>query len=116
MRGHWLAPGEEYQEIAYEALRAATGPMLRRMLAWISIVGSEHVPATGPALVVSNHRSLLDPLLLGLGVDRHIHFVAASWLGKLMGPMLRPSGVLFLPTRRHRAEALLECAGAALHK
>ncbi|HEY9856401.1 MAG TPA: 1-acyl-sn-glycerol-3-phosphate acyltransferase, partial [Stenomitos sp.] len=30
--------------------------------------------------------------------------------------MLRPSGVLFLPARRHRAEALLECGGAALHK
>lgn len=116
MRGHWLAPGEEYQEVAYEALRALSYPLLRRMLAWIAIEGTEHVPATGPALVVANHRSLLDPWLIGLGLDRHVHFVADSWLGRVMGPMLRPSGVLFLPTRRHRAEALLECGGEALRK
>lgn len=114
MGRHWLAPGEEEQEVAYEALRAFTTPLLRRLLAWISLEGVEHVPHSGPALIVSNHRSLLDPLLIGLGLERHVHFVADSWLGRLLGPMLRPSGVLFLPVRSHRTDALLEGAGEAL--
>lgn len=114
MARHWLAPGEEQQERAYEAMRTVVAPVLRRMLSWIQFEGTEHVPATGPALLVSNHRSLADPFLIGLGLDRHVHWVADSWLGRAMGPVLRPMGVIFLPTRHHRTGALLECAGDAL--
>lgn len=114
MRRHWLAPGEERQEAVYEAMRAVAAPVLRRMLTWIRFEGLEHVPTSGPAILAANHRSLVDPLLIGLGIERHVHFVADSWLGRAMGPLLRPSGVLFLPARRHRTEALLERAGAAL--
>lgn len=114
MRGHWLAPGEETQEVAYEALRAVSAPLLRRVLTWIAVEGAEHVPAAGPALLVANHRSLLDPFLIGLGLERHVHFVADSWLGRVVGPVLARSGVLFLPGQRHRTAALLARGGAAL--
>lgn len=114
MPRHWLAPGEEAQERAYEAVRTMVAPVLRRMLTWIQFEGGEHVPAEGPAILVANHRSLVDPLLIGLGVDRHVHWVADSWLGRAMGPLLRPAGVLFLPASRHRTGALVTCAGAAL--
>lgn len=116
MKGHWLARGEEAQELAYEAMRALTTPLLRHMLAWIAIEGAEHVPASGPAILVSNHRSPLDPFLIALGVERHVHFVADSWLGRVVGPVLRSSGVLFLPTKQHRTAALLESGGQALEK
>lgn len=116
MRSHWLAPGEEVQELAYETVRALTAPILHRVLTWIAFEGAEYVPPAGPALLVSNHRSLLDPLLIGLGLERHVHFVADSWLGRIVGPVLRSSGVLFLPARRHRTSALLECGGEALKR
>lgn len=116
MKGHWLAPGEEVQELAYETVRALTAPILRRMLTWIAFEGAEHVPPAGSALLVSNHRSPLDPLLIALGLERHVHFVADSWLGRMMGPALRSSGVLFLPARHHRTSALLESGGAALRR
>jgi 1-acyl-sn-glycerol-3-phosphate acyltransferase len=38
----------------------------------IEYYGLEHVPATGPALIVSNHQSYLDPLLVGAALPRSV--------------------------------------------
>ena len=46
----------------------------------IRVFGREHVPATGGALVVSNHQSHLDPILVGLSCDRRLNFVARDTL------------------------------------
>jgi acyl-[acyl-carrier-protein]-phospholipid O-acyltransferase/long-chain-fatty-acid--[acyl-carrier-protein] ligase len=40
------------------------------------VVGSEHVPKTGPALIVSNHLSLMDGFLIGWGArHRRVRFM-----------------------------------------
>ena len=39
--------------------------VLMRLLFRLEAVGREHVPATGPVLIVSNHVSVLDPPLVG---------------------------------------------------
>jgi len=41
----------------------------------IRIIGQEHVPFRGPALLVSNHVSFVDALLIGASVQRFIRFV-----------------------------------------
>jgi acyl-[acyl-carrier-protein]-phospholipid O-acyltransferase/long-chain-fatty-acid--[acyl-carrier-protein] ligase len=41
----------------------------------IRIVGQEHVPAEGPALLVSNHVSFVDALLIGASMQRFIRFM-----------------------------------------
>src|SRR5579872_3283781 len=49
--------------------------------------GVEHVPARGPALLVVNHQSFLDPVMAGLRIDRPLRFLARSSLYR--GPLIR---------------------------
>jgi len=46
--------------------------------------GTEHVPAAGPLLVVSNHQSHLDPVLVGVACSRQLHALARRSL--FVGP------------------------------
>jgi 1-acyl-sn-glycerol-3-phosphate acyltransferase len=46
----------------------------------IRVRGREHVPATGGALVLSNHQSHLDPVLVGLATDRRLNYLARDTL------------------------------------
>ena len=46
----------------------------------IRVVGHEHVPAAGGALVVANHQCLLDPMLVGLSFRRRMNFLARDTL------------------------------------
>src|SRR5205823_5147389 len=38
--------------------------------------GARHVPAKGPALLIANHQSYLDPVLVGLAARRHLCYLA----------------------------------------
>jgi 1-acyl-sn-glycerol-3-phosphate acyltransferase len=42
--------------------------------------GWQHVPRNGPALLISNHQSYLDPTLAGLAARRHLCFLAKQEL------------------------------------
>jgi 1-acyl-sn-glycerol-3-phosphate acyltransferase len=46
----------------------------------IRVSGREHVPAEGAALVLSNHQSHLDPVLIGLACDRRLNYLARQSL------------------------------------
>jgi 1-acyl-sn-glycerol-3-phosphate acyltransferase len=46
----------------------------------IRVFGREHVPRSGGVLVVSNHQSHLDPVLVGLSCDRRLNYVARDTL------------------------------------
>ncbi|HLJ96342.1 MAG TPA: lysophospholipid acyltransferase family protein [Gemmataceae bacterium] len=52
--------------------------------------GHQHVPRRGPALLIANHQSFMDPILVGLAVRRHAVFLARQslfrhrWLARLM--------------------------------
>lgn len=53
------------------------GPLVR--LIWRPwIRGAEHVPTTGPAIIVSNHVSFVDSIFLPLMFKRHVTFLAKS--------------------------------------
>jgi glycerol-3-phosphate dehydrogenase (NAD(P)+) len=57
--------------------------------------GREHIPATGPVILASNHRSFLDPFVIAVMARRPIYFVAkkelfvfhpvVSWLLSALG-------------------------------
>jgi acyl-[acyl-carrier-protein]-phospholipid O-acyltransferase/long-chain-fatty-acid--[acyl-carrier-protein] ligase len=60
----------------------------------IKIRGAENLPKRGPALLVCNHISYVDPFLIGACTQRFIHFLmyrrfyettGIHWLAKLMG-------------------------------
>jgi 1-acyl-sn-glycerol-3-phosphate acyltransferase len=46
----------------------------------IRVVGHEHVPLTGGALVVANHQCFLDPVFIGLCIQRRMNFLARDTL------------------------------------
>lgn len=46
----------------------------------LKVYGREHVPKTGGVLIVSNHQSYLDPVLLGVQIERPMSYLAKSEL------------------------------------
>jgi 1-acyl-sn-glycerol-3-phosphate acyltransferase len=48
----------------------------------LRIEGGEHIPRRGPALLIANHQSFLDPILLGLCSSRPLRFLARRTLFK----------------------------------
>lgn len=55
--------------------------------------GREYVPAEGGVIVLSNHQSHFDPILVGLAIDRRLNFLARKSLFR--SPVLRPLLELF---------------------
>jgi 1-acyl-sn-glycerol-3-phosphate acyltransferase len=54
------------------------------MTTWFSLrtEGYPHVPRSGPALLIANHQSFLDPVLVGLAARRRVTFLARKTLFK----------------------------------
>ena len=46
--------------------------------------GLEHLPRTGPAIIIANHSSYADPVVLGSASPRPIHFVVLQRMFDLM--------------------------------
>lgn len=46
----------------------------------VRVRGREHVPPTGAVLVLSNHQSHLDPILIGVACDRRLNYLARQTL------------------------------------
>src|SRR5215218_4226747 len=65
--------------LVYWCVRAVLQPFFH---VWfrLSRIGREHIPATGPAIVASNHRSFLDPFVIAVMARRPIYFVAKKEL------------------------------------
>ncbi len=96
---------------------------LLRWLRWwvrLEVKGLEHLPATGPALVVSNHDSWLDPLVMieaMMWKRRQLRFLAKStlWKSKILAWIL--DGAAQIPIRRGESDvAAIEAAVDALDR
>jgi 1-acyl-sn-glycerol-3-phosphate acyltransferase len=92
-----------------------------RMWFGLRVKGAEHIPSSGPALIVSNHQSILDPPVIGGAARRQIYFLAKAELFRipLFGRLIR--AVHARPVRREgsdpralRTAALLLKEGKAL--
>jgi 1-acyl-sn-glycerol-3-phosphate acyltransferase len=57
------------------------------LLTRLEITGRENVPAVGSLMIVLNHVSFLDPLLLGVGIPRRIGWMSKieNWNNPIMG-------------------------------
>jgi 1-acyl-sn-glycerol-3-phosphate acyltransferase len=63
--------------VKYRVSRAVAGPVLH--LLWRPrVTGGEHIPATGGAILASNHLSLVDSIFLPLVLTRPVTFAAKS--------------------------------------
>jgi len=82
----------------------------------IRIVGQDHVPFRGPALLVSNHLSHVDGFLIGASVQRFVRFMVwrPFFEMPLFNPMLRFMHAIPVSASRHDVVASLEKARAEL--
>ena len=46
----------------------------------LKVTGQENIPQDGPFIIVANHSSLLDPVILGVSVKPKVIFIAAVYL------------------------------------
>ena len=88
----------------YAILKPLAVPLMRAFFG-LSSRGREHVPVSGPVLLVANHVSLLDPPLVGGAVPRQLSFLAKAELFRvpLFGGLIRRLGAQ--PLRREGADA-----------
>jgi 1-acyl-sn-glycerol-3-phosphate acyltransferase len=87
----------------YLATKVVLRPLTSALFA-AHVVGAENVPASGPLVVAANHRSYLDPPLLGTWFPRVLHYMAKRELfeNPLIGAVLR--SVHAFPVERDRAD------------
>jgi 1-acyl-sn-glycerol-3-phosphate acyltransferase len=99
-----------------------------RMLWGARVEGSEHIPADGPFILVANHASNIDPLVLGWAIGnrqhRLIHFMAKAEMLRwpILGWLASQSAVFFVrrgegdrSAQRFALEALAAGRPIALH-
>lgn len=73
--------------------------------------GRQHIPAIGPALIVCNHQSYLDPLLVGAALPRSVRYMAMKQLfaKRPIEMLLRFYGAFPVATRRADTGAVKAC-------
>jgi len=100
----------------YWPTRLAVQPVLT-VLFWLKRIGREHIPATGGVILAPNHRSFLDPWVVGVCLRRPIYFVAKRELfaKRWMGWFLNSLGAF--PIRRGESdEEAMETARALVER
>jgi 1-acyl-sn-glycerol-3-phosphate acyltransferase len=103
--------------VQYQLSRVVMGPALHA-LGRPKVVGEENVPASGPAILASNHLSFIDSLYLPLMIERPVvfpakaeYFSAKGPLGRLWAAYLRSTNQLEMDRGGARAaQATLEAA------
>ena len=74
----------------------------------LRMAGQRHVPRSGPVLILANHTSYLDPILVGLGVRRPIRYLARKTLFRnaLFGSLITGLGAVPLDQEGFAREGL----------
>lgn len=87
----------------YQSLRCLFRFLLILWGSW-KVKGKENIPASGPFLVVSNHLSYWDPILVGNAINRQLHFMAKAELFSV--PLLKHvmKNVGSFPIKRGRSD------------
>ena len=83
----------------------------------VEVRGAEHIPASGPAVVATNHVSYLDFVFVGFGArqqGRRVRFVAKREVfdHRLVGPLMRSMGHIRVDRGGDTRAALREAAQA----
>ncbi|MGH3390099.1 MAG: lysophospholipid acyltransferase family protein [Actinomadura sp.] len=104
-------------EIVYPPVIAAARIMFRALGLRFRREGTEHVPRTGGAVLVSNHVSYLDFIFAGFGAlpsKRYVRFMAKEgvFTHKISGPLMR--GMHHIPVDREAGAASYRDALRAL--
>lgn len=87
------------QDLWYETLKTVLAPVVTKQLVDTTVSGLSHVPLSGPALLVPNHRTMTDPFILSAVLPRRVHWVVAAFMSRLpiTREMVRSTGNIVLP-------------------
>jgi 1-acyl-sn-glycerol-3-phosphate acyltransferase len=86
------APATRRHDRVYRTAAAVIKPLMRTWFR-IRLEGAGNLPASGPVILASNHRSNMDPVLLAAAVRRPVAFMAKVELFVWpLGPILRLIG------------------------
>src|SRR3954452_10920567 len=116
MRYHERTRRRGVNSPVYWFVRAFVQPFLHAFFR-LSRNGRHHIPAEGGVLLASNHRSFLDPFMIGCCLRRPIFFVAKQELfqNRLVGWLLNCLGAF--PIRRGESdEESMKTARALLER
>jgi 1-acyl-sn-glycerol-3-phosphate acyltransferase len=100
---------------AYALVMAVGTPIVR---GWgrLRVVGAEHVPASGPVVLMANHDSAWDPVVVGVAAVRRRQVRALAkdslWKNKVVGAVLDRMGQI--PVSRGRGDAAALAAAVAV--
>jgi glycerol-3-phosphate dehydrogenase (NAD(P)+) len=102
-RLHRRARERGVNPIAYWLVRAVLQPFFHLYFR-LSRIGREHIPADGPVIFAANHRSFLDPFVIGTMMRRPIYYVAKKELfaNRLQAWLLNALGAF--PVDRGKAD------------
>ena len=103
----------------YRLTKTVSAPVLH--LLWpTTVTGHEHVPVTGPAIMASNHLSILDSTFLPLVLKRQVRFVAKAeyFTGNPVTALwMRATGQISIDRQSpNSAQDMLDAAAAVLGK
>jgi 1-acyl-sn-glycerol-3-phosphate acyltransferase len=118
---HARARDKGVNPLVYWLMRALLQPFFHLYFR-LSRIGREHVPDSGPVILCANHRSFLDPFVIGTCVRRPVYYVAkqelfkhrfVAWLLNSLGafPVVRGAGDQDMLTT---AKAILDRGDAVL--
>jgi 1-acyl-sn-glycerol-3-phosphate acyltransferase len=104
-------------DLVYPPVVAFAKTWFRALDLRISMQGTEHIPATGGAVLASNHVSYLDFIFCGLAAQparRLVRFMAKKSVfdHRMSGPLMR--GMHHIPVDREAGAAAFDTATAAL--
>ena len=79
----------------YAQVRCFFGGLVRAMYR-LEVVGTDHLPVTGPVVIAPNHDSLLDGIVLGAAISRELRFLAKAelWRSRLLAWVLDGLGAI----------------------
>jgi 1-acyl-sn-glycerol-3-phosphate acyltransferase len=102
-RLHRRARERGVNPIVYWLVRALLQPFFHLYFR-LSRIGREHIPADGPVIFAANHRSFVDPFVIGTMMRRPIYYVAKKELfrNRLQGWLLNALGAF--PVDRGNAD------------
>jgi glycerol-3-phosphate dehydrogenase (NAD(P)+) len=102
--------------IVYWITRAIIQPFFHLYFR-LSRIGRENIPASGPVIFASNHRSFLDPFIVGVLCRRPVYYVAKSEIFKNPFVAWFVSSLGAFPVRRGAGDPdMLETAKAILER
>jgi 1-acyl-sn-glycerol-3-phosphate acyltransferase len=107
------APAARSRDGAYRVAAMVVKPLMRTWFR-IRIEGTGHIPASGPVILASNHRSNMDPVLLAAAVRRPVAFMAKvelfvwplGWILRLIGQFPVQRGGIDREALRHTSAVL----------